>query len=242
MKGYIYARESSADTTNAPSIKGQIAIGRKTIESLGHTLIAVFEDEGKSGADWERSGLSKLRTAVSYGGSDFVWVFAQDRFARDTELFLNLMRTFKEKGIKVFQGSSFTEISMEKSTDAFLHSIIASSDTLFRQATGDKVKATYQHKKKEALEAGKKLRWGRRSAPQALIDMCLKLKKKHPENGCRIIARLLPPYQLALRKGEDSPRMQFVSHAWVANVLKKYYKPVEEAMPTNPTTCEPVKE
>lgn len=241
MKGYIYARESSADTTNAPSIKGQVGLGKKVLQEKGHSLIATFEDNGFSGGSWERPALDKLRTAINYGGSDFVWVFAQDRLARDTELFLNLLRTFKEKNIKLFYGSAFSEITMDNAGDTLKHTVIAAADTMFRQSTGDKVKATYQHKKKLAEETGKRVQWGRRSAPQHLVDMAIKLKKENPKAGCRIIANMLPPYKYKLKNGQETPTRNFVSHTWVANILKQNSDKLNEQPPSTSTSCEPVK-
>lgn len=222
--GYIYARESSDDTKNAPNVQNQIDIGKKVIKRLGYRVIDVFSDVGVSGGAWEREGLNSLKEALLYGSCDFIWVFNQDRLARDTELFRNLYRTFRNKNIKIYFGLGFEEITMDKVGDMAKFTITALADEMYKMNISEKVKASYQHKKQIAEESNIPIVWGRRSVPEEFINVCLNLKKKHKNEGCRLIAKRMPPYRLKELDEFGEPRMRFVSHVWVSKVLKEYYK------------------
>lgn len=177
MKAAIYARESSADTTKAPPIGEQIKRALVWIEEQGYELTTTYEDNGRSGGDWNRPQFNQAVRDAKANRYKILVVWAQDRIARDTEQFLRFYRTLSKAHVEVY---SLVEgaINMETAGDRIKHTSMAMAHETFRLITSEKVKRTYAAKKKKAEETGKPLVWGRKA-----IDLDLKLLQKLRSGG-----------------------------------------------------------
>jgi len=161
MKVAIYARESSDDIKKAPSIQDQIKIGKQWSEENNHQLVLVFQDNGFSGGNWKRPDWNKAVREAKRHAYQLLWVWNQDRIARDTEQFLWFFRNLKDAHVKIF---SHTEGNMEMDDvgGTAKHISLAMASEIFRKVTSEKVKRTYEAKKKLAEKKGEKVNWGRK--------------------------------------------------------------------------------
>lgn len=164
MKVALYARESTKDTNLAPPIENQIKKGKERAEKEKWDIFDVFGDNGYSGGDWKRPAWNKLMRLAKGHRFNIVWVWNQDRLARDTEQFLHFYRKMTECGIKVFSETE-GNIDMETLGGRVQHTQLAFSHEIFRRVTSDKVKKAYEHKKTKAQNLGQPVKWGRPRMP-----------------------------------------------------------------------------
>lgn len=169
MKVAIYARESSDDTNKAPPIEKQIEIGKQWAIENNHQVILIFKDDGYSGGDWNRPDWNKAIQEAKGKHYNILWTWNQDRIARDTEQFLHFYRNLKDNSIKVV--AMVEEINMDDVGGMAKHTSLAMASEIFRRVTSEKVRRTYDSKKKEAIKNGKKLVWGRKPRIYDLIKI-----------------------------------------------------------------------
>ncbi len=160
MKVVVYARESSDDTNKAPPIEEQIKRAQQYIQEKGFELIKVFSDNGFSGGNWNRPAFNELIKQARGHAFNLVIVWNTDRIARDTEQFLFFNRSMKESHIKIFSLTE-GEINLDSVGDTAKNISIAMANEIFRKVTSEKVKRTYEHKKKKAIKDNIKHFWGR---------------------------------------------------------------------------------
>lgn len=157
----IYARESSDDTSKAPSIEEQINRARQYCQEKGLDVFEVYQDNGYSGGDWNRPSFIKLKNDAKRHLFNLVIVWSQDRIARDTEQFLNFYRTLKEANVKLYSLTE-GEINMDNLGDRVKHTSMAQASEIFRLLTSEKVKKAFQSKRKQAEKEGLRVEWGRK--------------------------------------------------------------------------------
>src|SRR3989338_5590110 len=102
MKFSIYARESEDDTSKAPSIESQIETGKAWIQENSYNLVNIYKDNGFSGGDWKRLAWNQLVKDAKRHLFNAVWVWNQDRIARNTEQFLWFYRNLNNVKVKVY--------------------------------------------------------------------------------------------------------------------------------------------
>ncbi|MDI6709715.1 MAG: recombinase family protein [Thermoanaerobacterales bacterium] len=84
MRAAIYVRVSSEEQAKCGySLDYQAAACEERARRLGATEVAVYRDEGVSGAVLARPGLTRLRETLRQGGVDLIVVLDPDRFARN---------------------------------------------------------------------------------------------------------------------------------------------------------------
>jgi len=84
VRAAVYIRVSSEEQArHGYSLDYQEAACRERARLLGATEVAVYRDEGVSGAVLARPGLTRLREALRQGGIDLIVVLDPDRFARN---------------------------------------------------------------------------------------------------------------------------------------------------------------
>lgn len=155
MKIGIYARESSDDTRKAPPIAEQIARGRQWAAEEGHDVVVVYADNGYSGGDWKRPDwLQSVKDAKRHLWG-LLWTWDQDRLARDTEQFLWYSRNLRGAGVQIWEHTAKALIDMETLGGRVKHQTMAQAAEIFRLVTSEKVKRTYEARKKEGKP------WGR---------------------------------------------------------------------------------
>lgn len=203
MKAIIYARESSDDTKKAPPIGKQIEIGMQWIKENNYELAEVYQDNGYSGGDWKRPDWNRLVREARGHKAKMLWIWSQDRIARDTEQFLWFYRNLKESHMDVF---SHTEgmIDMTTAGDRIKHTSLAMAAEAFRLLTSDKVKRVYEAKKHKAELAGEKVVWGRK---EKILDVNLIMELRKKGLGYKKIATELG---------------NVCSYQTIRNIIKKY--------------------
>ena len=82
MKIALYARVSSEGQAQRGTIASQVEALRARVAELGHEVVAVYTDDGWSGAKVDRPGLDALRDAAAAGAFEAVWCLSPDRLAR----------------------------------------------------------------------------------------------------------------------------------------------------------------
>ena len=185
MKSAIYARESSDDTNKAPPIDKQIQIGREWLESNGHELVFTFADNGFSGGNWNRPEWNNAITKAKGNTYKILWVWNQDRIARDTEQFLYFYRQLRTKKVAIYDNTFKGFIDMETLGGRVQHTTIAQAAEIFRILTSDKVKAAYNAKKQRD---GDNLVWGR---PKIKFDINKAIELRKQGLGYRVIGKAI---------------------------------------------------
>jgi site-specific DNA recombinase len=99
----LYARVSSDQQTDAPTIASHLAALRARVTTDGYVLPEEmqFIDEGYSGATLVRPGLDRLRDVSAAGGLERLYVHSPDRLARKYAYQVLLMDEFHRAGVEV---------------------------------------------------------------------------------------------------------------------------------------------
>lgn len=82
QKVALYARVSSDTQAQRGTIASQLEALRGHVARLGHEVVALYSDDGYSGARLDRPGLDALRDAAVAGAFKAVWCLSPDRLAR----------------------------------------------------------------------------------------------------------------------------------------------------------------
>lgn len=160
MKVALYARESSDDTEKAPPITEQLARGKAWAQEHDHIIIETYEDNGYSGGDWKRPRWNQSVNDAKRHHYQLLWVWNQDRLARDTEQFLWYYRQLKQAKVTIYEDTSNDFIDMETLGGRVKHQSLAQAAEIFRLVTGEKVKKAYERKMKQGGSWGRKrLEW-----------------------------------------------------------------------------------
>lgn len=202
MKVAIYARESDDDTSKAPPIEKQIEIGKQWAKDNEYEIIFIFKDNGYSGGNWNRPDWKMAIQEAKGKHYNILWTWNQDRIARDTEQFLFFYRNLKDNGIKVISETE-GEINMDSVGGMAKHTSLAMASEIFRRVTSEKVRRTYETKKKEAEKKGIKITWGRK-AKDYDTEKIIKLREKGL--GYKSIAKEIGcSYQTIRRALQNTP-------------------------------------
>lgn len=217
MRYAIYARESSKDTKSAPSINEQIEKGRLWLQQNQHELIRVYQDNGFSGGDWNRPDFNQLVKDAKNKNKQFnaIWIWSQDRIARDTELFLWFYRMMIGSHVTIHSEIE-GEIDMDTLGGRIKHTSLAQASEIFRLMTSEKVRNAYASRVKKAKESNTTLKWGRK---ELKIDMDMVQKLKDEGKGWRTIAKELPPTELTRKDG--SKKLVKVCYITIKNRWKE---------------------
>lgn len=156
MKTAGYFRESSADTTLAPPIDNQIQRYRDWVKANGHESIAEYVDNGYSGGDWNRPGWNQCVKDARGNRWQVLWVWNQDRIARDMEQFLWFNRNLKEAKRQIYEETSNSYVETDTLGNKLKHQSLAQAAEIFRLITSEKVRKAYQIKKAKGEHWGRK--------------------------------------------------------------------------------------
>lgn len=168
MRVAIYARESSDDTNKAPPIQSQIHRGKQWAAEHGHECVEVYADNGYSGGDWKRPAWLQAVNDAKRHHYTILWVWNQDRLARDTEQFLWFYRNLQQASTRIWEETGKDYIDMETLGNRVKHQTMAQAAEIFRLVTSEKVKAAYVRK------GGKD--WGR-PCKEVDVERLLELQK-----------------------------------------------------------------
>ena len=184
MKVALYVRESSDDTMKAPPIKEQIETGMQWAMENQHEVVIIYKDEGFSGGNWKRPDWNKSVNDAKRHLFMLIWVWNQDRLARDTEQFLWYYRNLREAKVMIYEHTAGSMINMESLGDRVKHQSLAQAAEIFRLVTSEKVKSKYESKKKAAEKKNETLKWGR---PRKDIDVEKAIELRKQGKGWRTI-------------------------------------------------------
>ena len=163
MKVALYVRESDKDTKKAPPIAEQIEKGKQWVKDNNHVLVDILADNGYSGGDWKRPAWNRAVRMAKSHKIQALWSWDQDRLARDTEQFLWFYRQMNQAKVMII--TSDGEVDMHTLGGRVKHTSLAMAHEIFRVQTSEKVKKTYEHKKKKAENLGQHVKWGRPRIP-----------------------------------------------------------------------------
>jgi DNA invertase Pin-like site-specific DNA recombinase len=180
MRIAIYARESSDDLSKAPPITEQIERGRAWARENGHEVVEVYADDGYSGGNWKRPAWLQCVKDAKRHHYAVLWVWNQDRLARDTEQFLWFCRMLRSGHVKIYEDTANEHIDMDSLGGRVKHQTMAQAAEIFRLVTSDKVKKAYERNKR----AGKP--WGR---PKKHFDLQRAIMLHNQGKGWRTIGK-----------------------------------------------------
>ncbi len=148
----VYVRVSVDETTGS-SLTSQEAACRALCDARGLDVAAVYRDNGWSGGNMQRPGLSALRKAVDAGNVAFVVVYAVDRLSRRQTDTLALLEQLSAAGAGLISASQPFETSsaMGKAMVGFL-AIFAE---LQREDIRSRTRQALARKKAEGLAVGR---------------------------------------------------------------------------------------
>jgi len=158
LKVALYCRESTDDTSKAPNIQNQLERGKAWALKEGYSLVAMYADNGFSGGDWQRPQWLQCVKDAKRHLWKVLWVWNQDRLARDTEQFLWFYRSLKDANAQIFEETSNDFIDMETLGGRVKHQTMAQAAEIFRLVTSEKVKAAHIRSKAAGLPWGRKPR------------------------------------------------------------------------------------
>lgn len=200
MKVAVYARESSDDKTRSPPIEDQVKRGQEWAVTNNHEVMQVYTDDGYSGGDWLRPAWHQCVKDAKRHHYQILWVWNQDRIARDTEQFLWFYRMLSESKAKIWEDTSNSFINMDDLGGRVKHQTLAQAAEIFRLVTSDKVKQAYRRKK------AKGERWGRKALT---FDKKRAVMLRNEGKGWRDIARILLTEGLVKSKPNKEPRLSY---------------------------------
>jgi len=151
MKAVIYTRVSSADQVKEGySLPEQEIFCRKFAEKEGYDVIKVFVESGESA---KTSNRTQLKKAIEYciknkNSVDALIIKRLDRFARNLEDQIELVKQFKKYGVKVL---SATETNEDTATGKLMRNIIGSFSQYENDIKSERVTAGM----KQAFSEGK---------------------------------------------------------------------------------------
>lgn len=178
----IYARESDKDTSKAPPIEAQIERGRQWAKENNHIVTEILQDNGYSGGDWNRPAWNQALKSARGHKFQILWVWNQDRIARDTEQFLYFYRTMTKVNCQIYEDTANEFIDMETLGGRVKHQALAQASEIFRLVTSQKIKQVAAKYK----AAGKP--WGRQ-LKNIDVELIIRLKKDNALWGWRTIAK-----------------------------------------------------
>ena len=83
MKVALFARVSSEAQAQRGTIRSQLEELQAKVAERGHEVVAVYSDDGCSGARLDRPGLDAMRDGAEAGTFEGVWCLSPDRLARN---------------------------------------------------------------------------------------------------------------------------------------------------------------
>ena len=153
-RGVLYLRVSTEEQAEkGASLKAQENKLRTWAGKEGFEILKVYSDDGFSGKDLNRPGLSQLRKESRKREFDVVFCVHNDRLSRDTRDTLDLVEEFHKYGVRV----RFDNLDMDFSTpegEMFLTDM-AKYSRYFRRDLGRKTKLGMGQKKKEGTHIGR---------------------------------------------------------------------------------------
>jgi len=99
VRAVIYVRVSTDGQVDGTSLDEQIRVCRAFCEAKGWNVVAVFREEGASGAKASRPELDRLMLAVRAGEVDAVVVAKLDRFGRSVRHLAPTLGEFDDAGV-----------------------------------------------------------------------------------------------------------------------------------------------
>jgi len=193
-KVFVYLRVSTDDKGQDPRNQESQCLDLIKAQRLGED-VEVFTEEKSAWQSYNRPVFdSMIKRAVKEGVKDIV-VWDLDRVYRDRVRMVSLMKELNRSGIKI---RSVRQAWLEE-----IHRIPAPWNEIIydlliniigwmaeEESTkkSQRVKAAYEHKKKNAETKGKKLQWGR---PELEVDVAKVFQLRGEGNSIRDIAEAM---------------------------------------------------
>lgn len=112
MRAAIYLRVSTDEQRE--SLDAQERGARQWCERGGHSVVAVYRDEGVSGAEWaQRAGVHQLRADAAASLCDVVVVRDLDRLGRDAIRLPELLSHLRDHDVRVVEWSTGQTVELD---------------------------------------------------------------------------------------------------------------------------------
>jgi DNA invertase Pin-like site-specific DNA recombinase len=116
-------------------------------------LVEIIRDEGASGKDLERVGITRLLDMVDSGKVDAVIVYKLDRLSRKTLDTLSLIESFESKGVAFHSISE--RVDTKSATGKFFLTIISALAQMERDLVAERTADALTHKKQKGEWTGR---------------------------------------------------------------------------------------
>ena len=168
MKAVGYIRVSTDDQAReGVSLDNQEAKIRAYSCVNDLDLIGVIKDEGASGKNLDREGITRLLQMADAGGIQAVIVYKLDRLSRKTLDTLNLIELFEGKGIAFHSISE--KVDTKSATGKFFLTIISAIAQIERDLIAERTRDALNYKKENHEWCGR-IPYGFRIKDNRLIE------------------------------------------------------------------------
>ena len=154
QKAVGYTRVSTEDQAREGiSLENQVAKIRAYASINDLELLGIIRDEGASGKNLEREGMTKLLDLVESGKVEAVIVYKLDRLSRKTLDTLSLIESFESKGIAFH--SILEKVDTKSATGRFFLTIISALAQMERDLIAERTIDALAHKKQRGEWTGR---------------------------------------------------------------------------------------
>jgi len=152
MRAALYLRVSTDE--QAASLDAQDRGARAWCASHGHDVVAVYRDEGVSGAEWtHREGVARLHADASRGLWDLVVVRDLDRLGRDAVRLPMLLSHLRDHDVTVTEWSTGRAVELD-GVGLIVSSVLAAVAQVERETIARRVRLALRDKAARGLVVG----------------------------------------------------------------------------------------
>lgn len=148
----LYARLSKADPSSH-SIRSQLTDMRRWARLYRHEVVVELVDDGASGSNLLRPGMTQLHEMIADGQLDTVVVLKLDRLTRSVTDLGRLLDVFGRHGVALASVSE--QLDTSTAGGRFTVGILALVSQWERESIGERTKAALRQRKRDGLHVGR---------------------------------------------------------------------------------------
>ena len=205
--GYL---RSSAQGDNDVSLDTQRRAISAWAEADGYDVVYCDLDDRRSGGlpEDKRPGLARALATLAAGEAACLYAYDWARLSRDNELAARIKRLSREQGWELRPGGTLSEHSMAGNVSDAAQALAAQAH---RDATSERMLASYARRRAEAAAKGEPTRFGPPKAPPNPDARRMARNLRSRGHSLRAIAARLD------ERGHRTPR----GHAWTAAAVQR---------------------
>lgn len=148
----LYARLSKSDPSSH-SIRSQLVDMRRYAKLYRHEVVAELVDDGASGSNLDRAGMTTLAGMIEAGDIDTVIVLKLDRLTRSITDLGRLLDTFRQHDVALASVSE--QLDTSTAGGRFTTGILALVSQWERESIGERTRAALRQRKRDGLHVGR---------------------------------------------------------------------------------------